>query len=126
MKKKTTSQLKKELDKLFSIYIRQKFSNKDGSATCYTCGQRKESWKQLQCGHFISRQYLATRYEENNCRPQCAGCNLWGGGKPLDFEEKLKKELGAKIVEKMKMKRHEITKDFPYAEKIVFYKGLIG
>ena len=123
-KKKTTSQLKKLLHKKISIYVRKKFSNKDGSVNCYTCGQRKTSYKEIQCGHFISRQYLATRFDEDNCRPQCAGCNIWGGGKPLDFEEKLKKEIGARKVEVMKMKRHEIIKDYPYLEKIEYYRAL--
>lgn len=124
MKKKTTSQLKKELDKYFSLYIRQKFSNKNGTVNCYTCGALKQSYKEIQCGHFVSRQYLAARFEESNCRPQCVGCNIWGKGKPLDFEEKLKKELGDDVVEYLKKKRHEITKDFPYAELIAKYKLL--
>lgn len=124
MKNKTTAQLKKELDKVFSIYIRNKYA-KNGMVACYTCGVIKEVSK-IQNGHFISRMYLTTRFDENNCRPQCVGCNLFGGGKPLDFEERLKKEIGAKKVEAIKMKRHEITKDFPYLEKIEYYKGLNG
>lgn len=119
MKKKTQSQLKKELDRVFSIYIRAKFPK-----VCYTCGGRG---KTLQCGHFISRIYLATRWSEDNCRPQCVGCNLWGDGKPLDFEENLKKELGSKKVETMKKSRHQILKLTPswYEEKIAYYKGLL-
>lgn len=101
MKKRTQAQLKKELDKQFSLYIRAKYP-----PFCYTCGKRGV----LQCGHFVSRQYLATRWDENNCRPQCVGCNIFGNGKPLDFEENLKKELGNKVVEKMKQSRHQIIK----------------
>lgn len=103
-KPKTQAQLKKELDKLFSLYIRNKFPE-----SCYTCG-KKGTVKTLQCGHFISRQYLATRWHENNCRPQCAGCNLFGNGKPLDFEERLKKDLGNEYVEDMKKTRHQVLK----------------
>lgn len=98
---KTTAKLKKELDRLFSLYIRAKYPKR-----CYTCGKSGT----LQCGHFIPRQYLATRWDENNCRPQCVGCNIFGGGKPLDFEERLKEELGSELVEKMKMSRHKILK----------------
>lgn len=119
MKKKTQAQLKKELDRVFSIYIRSKYPK-----VCYTCGA---TGKTLQNGHFVSRSYLATRFEEDNCRPQCVGCNLFGGGKPLDFEEHLKKELGAKRVEEMKKSRHKITILTPkwYEDKVAYYKGLI-
>lgn len=98
----TPAKMKKELDRLFSLYIRAKYPKK-----CYTCGKVGVT---LQNGHFVSRSYLATRWNENNCRPQCVGCNLFGGGKPLDFEENLKKELGNEVVEAMKMSRHQILK----------------
>lgn len=67
-------------------------------------------WKQIQNGHFISRQYLATRWHEDNCRPQDVGCNIYGNGKVLDFEERLKRELGSDYVEDMKMSRHKSLK----------------
>ena len=102
VKAKTQAQLKKLLDKTFSEYIRAKYPKR-----CYTCGRRGVL---LQCGHFISRQYLITRWDERNTRPQCVGCNIFGGGKPLDFEENLKNELGAKVVEKMKASRHKVFK----------------
>ena len=96
-KVKTQAQLKKDLDAIFSIYVRQKYDK-----SCYTCGKVGT----LQNGHFVSRQYLATRWDENNCRPQCVGCNIFGKGKPLDFEERLKKDLGSDYVETMKASRH--------------------
>jgi len=101
-KQPSQAMLKKELDRVFSLYIRAKYKKE-----CYTCGKRGVT---LQCGHFVSRQYLATRWDENNCRPQCVGCNMFGGGKPLDFEERLKKDLGDEIVEKMKKSRHQVLK----------------
>lgn len=113
----TLSKLKKETDRLHSLFIRAKYPKE-----CYTCGAKG---KTLQCGHFISRLYLATRWEENNTRPQCVGCNIWGGGKPLDFEERLKKELGAEVVEDMKARRKELivpNRRF-YEDKIAYYKA---
>lgn len=122
MKKKTQAQLKKELDSVFSKYIRAIFP-----AKCYTCGLRKLR-KKLQCGHFVSRTYLATRWDVNNCRPQCVGCNLYGSGKPLDFEENLKKELGSAVVENMKASRHKVVKldTIWYQEQIAFYKNKLN
>ena len=57
----------------------------------------------------------------------CVGCNMFGGGKPLDFEEKLKRELGEKVVEEMKHSRHEILKVDRqwYEERIAFYENEI-
>ncbi len=118
MKTKTQAQLKKELDRVFSLYIRAKYPKR-----CFTCGKSGT----LQCGHFVSRQYLATRWDENNCRPQCIGCNIFGNGKPLDFEDNLIKELGKEVVDKMKASRHQIMKVDTtwYKGQIEYYKGLI-
>lgn len=101
-KSKTQAWYKKELDRVFSIYIRNKYPKE-----CYTCGKTDTP---LQCGHFVPRQYLATRWHENNCRPQCVGCNIYGNGKILDFEEHLKRDLGEQYVEELKATRHTSLK----------------
>jgi hypothetical protein len=113
---KTQAQLKKDLDAIFSKYIRAKYLKE-----CYTCRKTEVT---LQNGHFVSRQYLATRWDEDNCRPQCVGCNIFGNGKPLDFEERLKHDLGDEHVEKMKFSRHTMVKLNKkwYEEQIAIYK----
>ncbi len=114
----TISKLKKELDRVFSLYIRAKYKKE-----CYTCGYVGP----LQCGHFVSRQYLSVRWDENNARPQCAMCNIWGRGMVLDFEENLKNELGDVLVESLKERRKEVTKltrEY-YLENIARYKVLL-
>jgi hypothetical protein len=123
-KSKTQAQLKKELDSVFSIYIRTKYADTDGMVACYTCGKVMH-WKKIQNGHFISRTYLATRFHENNCRPQCWGCNGFGNGKPLDFEENLKRELSPEYVEELKKLRHSSVKydRHWYTEMINNYKN---
>ena len=115
---KTQAKLKKDLDAIFSKYVRAKYRKE-----CYTCYKKGVT---LQCGHFISRQYLMTRWDENNCRPQCVGCNIYGNGKPLDFEERLKDDLGIDFVETMKHSRHYSLKvgRVWYREQIEFYKKL--
>lgn len=116
---KTQAQLKKDLDTVFSIYVRQIYPK-----VCYTCGKAAE---QLQCGHYISRQYLVTRWSVDNCRPQCWGCNGYGKGQPLIFEEKLKSEYGNDFVEKMKASRHQMIKVDRnwYIAEIAKYKSLL-
>ena len=122
VKKKTTSQLKKELDKVFSIYIRQKYE-KNGQVQCYTCGKTFH-WKEIQNGHFVSRTQLATRYDERNCKPQCVGCNIFGGGRIATFANYLEREEEG-IVARLYREAQKIVKDFPYQEKIDFYKEKI-
>ena len=90
LKKKSVSKLKKELDSVFSKYIRHKYS-KNGLVACYTCGVVKPI-KQMQNGHFQSRKHLSTRWSEDNCRPQDVGCNVFKYGEQYKFGEKLKKE----------------------------------
>lgn len=119
MKDYTTGKLKKQLDVIFSKYIRAKYPK-----YCYTCGRPNDK---LQCGHFVPRQYLATRWSEDNCRPQCVGCNIWGRGQLLDFEENLINELGKKKVEDLKKSRHKVLKlDREwYIDKIAYYANLL-
>lgn len=119
--KKTPTKLKSELDKIFSRYVRLSRADPNGLIACYTCGYLGH-WKKMQNGHMVSRYYLATRYDERNCRPQCYTCNMWRNGMIPNFSHKLEHELGKGITEKLYAKAREITKDFPYEEKIEFYK----
>lgn len=119
---KSLAKLKKDLDIVFSQYIRNKYAI-NGKVGCYTCPVVKPI-KEMQNGHFISRQYLATRWDEDNCRPQCVGCNVYGNGKFLDFEERLIREIGKRQVELKKRKRHEVWKldRAWYEERIDYYR----
>ena len=77
-KKKTVSlsSLKKKADKLFSQYIRQKYSDNNWIATCISCW-KKDHYKNMHNAHFIERGCMKRRWEEDNCRPACAGCNTF-------------------------------------------------
>lgn len=78
----------------FSKYIRLKYANEQGYEECYTCGAVKH-YKQMQAGHGIGGRNNSVLFMEDVVRPQCAGCNLWGGGKYSIFTEKLIREYGA-------------------------------
>jgi len=126
MAKSEQQKLKEKLDAIFSKYIRWKHADSEGICTCYTCG-KKLHVKKIQNGHWIPRNILITRFDENNCRPQCVGCNMYGNGKPLDFEEHLVSELGKEFVDKLRASRFQILKvDVNwYKEKIKYYKEKI-
>lgn len=83
----------KKLWKVFSLYIRLKFSDDLGYCTCYTCGAIRY-YTDLDCGHGIGRQYKATKFHEKNNRPQCKPCNGLEGGKREAFKAAMDKEHG--------------------------------
>jgi len=85
------SKIVKNLDAVFSRFIRLRAANLDGFVECYTCG-RPYHWKKIQCGHFMSRARYATRWHEDNCRPQCYGCNVMQQGRQYDFGLNLDRE----------------------------------
>lgn len=121
---KTTTLLKKELDFLVSRYVRLSAANKRGYVLCYTCGKRAKWNDGMQCGHFIRRQYLATRFDLKNLKVQCIGCNIYGDGKMVEFAKNLEAETPG-IVAQLYRDAQKIVKDYPYSEEIARYKELL-
>lgn len=108
MKKLTRSKLIKKLDKVFSLYIRQRYA-KNEIAKCFTCG-KQDHYKKLQCGHFQSRKYYSTRWDETNCQVQCAGCNVFKYGEQFVFGVNLNKKYGEGTAESLYLKSKQLTK----------------
>jgi 5-methylcytosine-specific restriction endonuclease McrA len=94
-KKVSRKSLIEKLDKVFSIYIRRKDAVND-IAQCVTCG-KEDNWKSLQCGHFMSRKHLSTRWNEDNCQVQCAGCNVFRYGEQYKFSLYLGNNLSEEL-----------------------------
>ncbi len=84
MGKVTLGSAKERAWKVFSEYIRKKYSDKDGIGTCITCGVRKP-WKELQAGHAMSSRCNTILFEERLVRPQCYSCNCKKGGMPDEY-----------------------------------------
>ena len=116
------STLVKNLDTVFSQYIRQKDA-KNEIATCVTCG-KKDHWKKLQCGHFQSRRHYSTRWDENNVGVQCYGCNITNQGQQFLFA----KYLGLDKAEEMVLKSKQVVKftDNDLQDMINYYKGKLN
>ena len=121
---KTISKLKKELDKWFSLYIRIR-NSENGLAQCFTCG-KVDHYKKLQCGHFQSRRFMATRYDERN-QIQCVKCNMFEQGMQWQFGLNLDAKYGAGTAEEIQFKARQIQKfsRIDYEEKIGYYKDLV-
>lgn len=107
-KNKSIGKLKKDLDTIFSLYIRQRYADKDGMVKCFTCG-KIDHWKKMHCGHYISRRHLSTRFSETNCQNQCPPCNLYNQGAGDAFAVHLKKVYGDSILEILEMKKNNKT-----------------
>lgn len=128
LENKDKQTLKKQLDDVFSYFIRLSWATEDGYCTCITC-KKRFFWLYIQNGHYISRVYTITRFLEDNCRPQCQGCNYAqsnnkGGQKQIDFEDELIMDLGDERVKEIKAMR-KITADYDkawYIEKINYYQ----
>ena len=80
-RKPSLSSLKRKLDQAFSRFIRLRDANSDGFGECISCGK----WAKLQAGHFVPRQFLATRWMETNVAGQCSHCNCWLHGNQAEY-----------------------------------------
>jgi hypothetical protein len=108
-KKQSTKQLEKDLDNVFSIYIRQKGMDEKGFNSCYTCG-KVDHFTKLQCGHYLSRRYNSTRWEEDNARPQCVRCNIFHEGNKPSFARRFIKEFGEGYLDKLEILKNRTMK----------------
>jgi len=117
------SSIVRKLDAEFSRYIRNRYA-KNEIAECFTCG-RKDHWKKLQCGHFMSRRFYSTRWNETNCQVQCYVCNITRYGEQFTFGLKLDHKLKGSAEEMQKLSRI-ISKfsNVDLLEKHNYYKNL--
>ena len=124
---KTISKLKKDLDKWFSLYIRLRDATDEGLCQCFTCGSVKYYKKGMQCGHFQSRRFLATRFSEENCQPQCVACNMFKGGEQFKFGLNLEAKYGegkAEDLYRIARQIHKFTRR-DYQDGISYYKDAV-
>ena len=117
-KKPSRKTIVKNLDKVFSEYIRRRYA-KNGIAKCVTCG-KKDHWKNLQAGHFMSRKHYATRWDEENVEVQCMACNVYRYGEQYLFA----KHLGEKKADELLAKSRTMVKikDWELQDMIEIYK----
>jgi hypothetical protein len=83
--------LKIDLDRVVSRYVRLKEIDSEHTCECFTCGKRVH-YQKMHCGHFISRSHLATRWLIQNLKCQCVGCNIELRGNIKVYAERLGEE----------------------------------
>jgi hypothetical protein len=119
------SQLIGYADKFFSLYIRTRGG--DGMYNrCYTCGH-KLLITELQCGHFMSRRFLNTRWSEVNCHVQCNECNVEKKGNLKVYELRLRQQYGDEMIDNLKREARAGGKvTLNYIQTVIDdYKGLV-
>ena len=117
------SAIVKKLDKVFSIWIRSKDADHTGQVDCYTCGVSKD-WKyEIDAGHFQSRGKYATRWHEDNVKPQCKRCNGFRGGEQYQFALRLGTDLADELVYLSNQQARFTNEEL--LEKIKHYTNLV-
>lgn len=83
--------LKERLDKAFSELVRRFYADDNGFVRCIDCGEMMY-WKDSDCGHFVDRDNLPTRWDIENARPQKSSCNRFKKGRIYEFGQALNRE----------------------------------
>jgi hypothetical protein len=126
-KKPTVKSLKKKADEVFSQYIRQRGVSADGLASCVSCGVVRP-WKEMQCGHFVSRGKNSLRFNERNCHVQCPGCNVFKHGNYPSYARFMVEKYGQSILRDLEQESQVMKqwKTYELAEIIETYKDKIA
>ena len=103
--KNPVAKLKWLADRAFSDWIR----NRD-NWVCFTCEKRFTDRARMHAGHFRSRVYTGTRYDERNVHAQCAMCNVWKRGDYAVYAVKLQKQYGQGILQELIDKSRVVTR----------------
>ena len=108
-KQKTVAKLKEEAAVLLQKLVRMKAADENGLASCVTCGKRQH-YKEMDGGHFISRKWTATKLVEENIHPQCKGCNQYASGRHDDYSLYMVDTYGIEMVRELNDKKRELCK----------------
>nr|BDD43957.1 recombinase [bacterium] len=111
---------RQKADRWFSKFIRLRDTN-NGIGRCITCGANKP-FEKLDCGHFISRRFEATRYDERNAHAQCLKCNRFQHGNQFQHAKAIDRKYGEGTADNLHVKSKMICRrkkwDYEYiAEK---------
>lgn len=99
----------KDLDRIFSLFIRLRASDEEGYATCFTCGQVKK-YREGDAGHFIGRSAYSLRWSETNVQFQDKKCNIFQSGQQYLFSVALDELYGEGTANSLLRKSKELIK----------------
>ena len=95
------------LDAVFSKYIRRRDCGyKYGR--CISC-DAVITFDRSDAGHYINRQHMAVRFDENNVHAQCRKCNRFDEGNIQGYRKGLIQRIGEKNTEMLEIKKHNVS-----------------
>lgn len=97
-------------DKWFSEFIRLRDSDAEGFATCITNPKIRKHWRDMDCGHWISRAKEATRYDERNANAQSKQSNRFQGGHFLEHGLAIDRKFGPGTRQELERKAGQVCK----------------
>ena len=114
-KEKSIKQLKKDLWKIFSLYIRQRDKFK-----CISCGKQCDR-NTSEAGHFV---HNTMDFNELNINCQCTYCNHYLHGNLANYALRLQEKIGGQKVQLLLGQKYKVTKYTPDELRILiqYYK----
>lgn len=125
-KKNDRQKLIAKLDTIFSEFIRLRDCDKNGVCKCITCGGLSH-WRQMDAGHFITRENMGTRWEEENVHSQCPSCNRFKSGKQFEHGLAVDKKHGPGTASKLLIKSKGVCnwQNFEIEAMHTYYKAAV-
>lgn len=111
MATRTRAQLVKKADKYFSLAIRYRDASQKGGwfVPCITC-DKLIPIKQCHAGHFMSRRFINTRWDDENVNGQCAGCNTFRAGEQYKYSLAIDLKYGKGTAERLHRQAQVVRK----------------
>ena len=116
--------------KMFSLYIKLRDANEEGTCTCCTCGTRIEfDSPDCQAGHFLTSRSNSVLLDERIVHAQCERCNMWHGGAQGAYLLFMKDKYGLTDdqLRDMLINRREVVKfkESDFRDKVIAYWVII-
>lgn len=113
---------KKELDRVFSIYIRLRDAGYNGVTRCISCG-RYLPFEKMQCGHYHPRYNTSTRWDEDNCNSECYECNCNNPNHLIGYKKNLIAKIGQERFDNLEERYRKEEKEPSDEEYDILIKG---
>lgn len=81
----------------------------------------------MHSGHYIVKGACGLEYyfHEKNVHAQCYRCNINLSGNSAEYRKRLIQEYGEKAVKDLETNYHNPSSNFPFEDKIAYYKGKV-
>lgn len=92
------------LDTVFSKFIRRRDCGFE-YGRCISCG-KIVTYSGCHNGHYVNRQHMALRFDEQNCNAQCVECNSYDEGNVQGYRRGLIVKIGEKATDMLEIRKH--------------------